>query len=402
MHGAHGFSSEVEGKLEMEELRKVLYELLSEKLYQIIISNPRMKGGVFKIKFRPVMVKEQLLFQQTVYEGTKVFHENLDKQEALESILTCMKKDFRQMEGESTELKAIALVSKKGKATVKTVGKKQEEEGKQVLTRVDLSHNRVKKYILEEGKAVPFLIDLGVQTREGKIVRTRYDKFKQINRYLEFVEDVLPVFHKEELIHIIDFGCGKSYLTFALYYYLHELKGYDVSITGLDLKEDVIEGCSLLAEKYGYDKLKFLKGDIARFEEEEKVDMVVTLHACDTATDYALKKAVDWNAKVIFSVPCCQHEVNRQIENKDLAPVLKYGLIKERMSALLTDAIRANLLEEHGYDTQVLEFIDMEHTPKNILIRAVKNKENRKTGIREVTEQFHVNTTLQKLFEGDN
>lgn len=402
MHGAHGFSSEVEGKLEMEELRKVLYELLSEKLYQIIISNPRMKGGVFKIKFRPVMVKEQLLFQQTVYEGTKVFHENLDKQEALESILTCMKKDFRQMEGESTELKAIALVSKKGKATVKTAGKKQEEEGKQVLTRVDLSHNRVKKYILEEGKAVPFLIDLGVQTREGKIVRTRYDKFKQINRYLEFVEDVLPVFHKEELIHIIDFGCGKSYLTFALYYYLHELKGYDVSITGLDLKEDVIEGCSLLAEKYGYDKLKFLKGDIARFEEEEKVDMVVTLHACDTATDYALKKAVDWNAKVIFSVPCCQHEVNRQIENKDLAPVLKYGLIKERMSALLTDAIRANLLEEHGYDTQVLEFIDMEHTPKNILIRAVKNKENRKTGIREVTEQFHVNTTLQKLFEGDN
>lgn len=402
MHGAHGFSSEVEGKLEMEELRKVLYELLSEKLYQIIISNPRMKGGVFKIKFRPVMVKEQLLFQQTVYEGTMVFHENLDKQEALESILACMKKDFRQMEGESTELKAIALVSKKGKATVKTVGKKQEEEGKQVLTRVDLSHNRVKKYILEEGKAVPFLIDLGVQTREGKIVRTRYDKFKQINRYLEFVEDVLPVFHKEELIHIIDFGCGKSYLTFALYYYLHELKGYDVSITGLDLKEDVIEGCSLLAEKYGYDKLKFLKGDIARFEEEEKVDMVVTLHACDTATDYALKKAVDWNAKVIFSVPCCQHEVNRQIENKDLAPVLKYGLIKERMSALLTDAIRANLLEEHGYDTQVLEFIDMEHTPKNILIRAVKNKENRKTGIREVTEQFHVNTTLQKLFEGDN
>lgn len=402
MHGAHGFSSEVEGKLEMEELRKVLYELLSEKLYQIIISNPRMKGGVFKIKFRPVMVKEQLLFQQTVYEGTKVFHENLDKQEALESILACMKKDFRQMEGESTELKAIALVSKKGKATVKTVGKKQEEEGKQVLTRVDLSHNRVKKYILEEGKAVPFLIDLGVQTREGKIVRTRYDKFKQINRYLEFVEDVLPVFHKEELIHIIDFGCGKSYLTFALYYYLHELKGYDVSITGLDLKEDVIEGCSLLAEKYGYDKLKFLKGDITRFEEKEKVDMVVTLHACDTATDYALKKAVDWNAKVIFSVPCCQHEVNRQIENKDLAPVLKYGLIKERMSALLTDAIRANLLEEHGYDTQVLEFIDMEHTPKNILIRAVKNKENRKTGIREVTEQFHVNTTLQKLFEGDN
>lgn len=403
MHEVHGFSSEVEGKLEMEELRKVLYELLSEKLYQIIISNPRIKEGAFKIKFRPVMVKEQLLFQQTVYEGTKVFHENLDKQEALESILACMEKDFRQLEGESTELRVTVLVSKKSKVTVKTAGKKQAEEGKQgMLMRPDLSHNRMKKYILEEGKAVPFLVDLGVQTREGKIVRARYDKFKQINRYLEFVEDVLPVFNKGECIHIIDFGCGKSYLTFALYYYLHELKGYDVSITGLDLKEDVIEHCSLLAGKYGYDKLKFLKGDIAGFEGEEKVDMVVTLHACDTATDYALKKAVDWDAKVIFSVPCCQHEVNRQIENKDLAPVLKYGLIKERMSALLTDAIRANLLEEHGYDTQVLEFIDMEHTPKNILIRAVKNKENKKTGIQAVTELLHVNTTLQKLFEGDN
>lgn len=387
----------------MEELRKVLYDLLSEKLYQIIISNPRIKESAFKIKFRPVMVKDQLLFQQTVYDGTKVFHENLDRQEAIDRMLVCMEKDFKQLEGESTELKVTVLVSKKGKITVKTTDKKRTGEGnREVFMKPDLSHNRIKKYILEEGRAVPFLVDLGVQTREGKIVRARYDKFKQINRYLEFVEDVLPVFEKEECIHIIDFGCGKSYLTFALYYYLHELKGYDVSITGLDLKEDVIEHCSLLAEKYGYDKLKFLKGDIARFEDAEKVDMVVTLHACDTATDYALKKAVDWNAKVIFSVPCCQHEVNRQIESKEFAPVLKYGLIKERMSALLTDAIRANLLEEQGYDTQVLEFIDMEHTPKNILIRAVKNKENKETGIREVTKLLHVRPTLQKLFEGDN
>ncbi len=387
----------------MEELRKVLYDLLSDKLYQIIISNPRIKESSFKIKFRPVMVKDQLLFQQTVYEGTKVFHENLDRQEVIDRILVCMEKDFKQLEGESTELKVTVLVSKKGKITVKTTDKKRTGEGnREVFMKPDLFHNRIKKYILEEGRAVPFLIDLGVQTREGKIVHARYDKFKQINRYLEFVEDVLPVFEKGECIHIIDFGCGKSYLTFALYYYLHELKGYDVSITGLDLKEDVIEHCSLLAEKYGYDKLKFLKGDIARFEDAEKVDMVVTLHACDTATDYALKKAVDWNAKVIFSVPCCQHEVNRQIESKELAPVLKYGLIKERMSALLTDAIRANLLEEQGYDTQVLEFIGMEHTPKNILIRAVKNKENKETGIREVTKLLHVRPTLQKLFEGDN
>lgn len=381
----------------MEELKNVLASLLSEKLYQIIISNPRQKEGAFKIKIRPVMVKGKIAFQKTVYEGTKVFHENLDRQQMLFWIEGCMKQDFGQLQGESTELKVNVLVSKKGKVTVKTVKKKNDTEDGANSILPNLSHNRVKKYILEEGKAVPFLVDLGVQTKEGKIVRARYDKFKQINRYLEFVEDVIPAFEKQETIHIIDFGCGKSYLTFALYYYLHELKGLNVFITGLDLKEDVIDHCNELTRKYGYDKLCFLKGDIAEFEGADKVDMVVTLHACDTATDYALKKAIDWKAKVIFSVPCCQHEVNKQIENESFTPVLKYGLIRERMSALLTDAVRANLLEEQGYDTQILEFIDMEHTPKNILIRAVKAKEGTDTGIKTVTDFFHVNTTLQKL-----
>ncbi|MBO5112418.1 MAG: SAM-dependent methyltransferase [Lachnospiraceae bacterium] len=381
----------------MEELKKVLASLLSEKLYQIIISNPRQKAGAFKIKVRPVMVKEHVVFQQTVYEGTKVFHDNLDRQTALDKIARYMEQNFRQLEGESTELKITALVSKKGKITIKAIRKKAEKGEFVQGILPDLSHNRVKKYILEEGKPVPFLVDLGVQTKDGRVVHARYDKFRQINRYLEFVEDVLPVFEKEESIHIIDFGCGKSYLTFALYYYLHELKKREVTITGLDLKEDVIDHCNTLAEKYGYDKLCFLKGDIAKFEGTEKVDMVVTLHACDTATDYALKKAIDWDARVIFSVPCCQHEVNKQIENELFSPVFKYGLIRERMSALLTDAVRANLLEEQGYDTQILEFIDMEHTPKNILIRAVKNKECGETGIQEITDFFHVNTTLQKL-----
>lgn len=383
----------------MEELEQALTGLLSEKLYQIVISNPRQRNCAFKIKIRPVMVREQLLFQQTVFEGTKVYHENLDRQQALTRIRAYMERDFRQLEGESMELKLTALVSKKGKLTVKTVTKKAENKESGAVLRPDLSHNRVKKYILEEGKTVPFLVDLGVQTKEGKIVRAKYDKFKQINRYLEFVEDVLPVFEKDERIRIIDFGCGKSYLTFALYYYLHELKALKVSIIGLDLKEDVIDHCNSLAEKYGYQELHFLKGDIAGFKGTDKVDMVVTLHACDTATDYAIKKAVDWKAKVIFSVPCCQHEVNGQIKSEELAPVLKYGLLKERMSALLTDAIRANLLEEQGYDTQVLEFIDMEHTPKNILIRAVKNKEHGETGIKAAADFFHVNTTLQKLLK---
>ena len=216
-------------------------------------------------------------------------------------------------------------------------------------------------------------------TAEGKIVNTKYDKFKQINRYLEFIEDVIPSLPKDREINIVDFGCGKSYLTFATYYYLNEVKGYQARITGLDLKEDVIKHCNELSKQYGYDRLTFQMGDIKSYEQETPVDMVITLHACDTATDYALWQAVLWNAKVILSVPCCQHEVNRQMNSEVLEPVFKYGLIKERMAALVTDGLRARLLEEFGDKVQVLEFIDIEHTPKNILIRAVRVKEKTPT-----------------------
>lgn len=381
----------------MEELRMALDLLLSEGLSEIIISNPRQKEGTVKVKIRPVLLKEQLMFQVTRFRGKQVFHENLDREQAKEEIEALLTEDFRQLEGENRGKKLLVLVSKKGKMTVKWTGKQTKMQSATAVQA--LSHNRKKKYLLEEGIPVPFLVDLGVQTIDGRIVHARYDKFRQINRYLEFVEDILPVFSKDECIHIIDFGCGKSYLTFALYYYLHEKKGYQIAITGLDLKEDVIDHCSALAEKYGYEALHFEKGDIAGFTGADHVDMVVTLHACDTATDYALQKAVDWGARVILSVPCCQHEVNKQIRNEALAPVLKYGLIRERMSALLTDAIRADLLEEHGYDTQILEFIDMEHTPKNILIRAVKGRGKKDTGIQRLTEELQVHTTLQKLFE---
>ncbi len=395
----------------MEELREQLSVFLSDRLYQMIISNPRKKEGVFKIKIRPVMIKGVLCFQETISKETQVFHENHEKDELILKILSYMASDFRQLEAESMDGRLNVLVSKKGRVMVK-----RKDSRAALLKRPNMSHNRTKKYILEEGKAVPFLIDLGIQTKEGRIVHARYDKYRQINRYLEFVEDILPVFPEKEKVHIIDFGCGKSYLTFALYYYLHELRGLDVHITGLDLKADVIEKCSALAVKYGYVNLHFFQGDISSFERADKVDMVVTLHACDTATDYAIKKAVDWQARVIFTVPCCQHEVNRQIENELLRPVLKYGLLKERMATLLTDAIRANLLEEAGYDTQVLEFIDMEHTPKNILIRAVKRQETHRLDIEggacsrqgqkntkrdrkveEMTKEFHIKTTLQKL-----
>ena len=384
----------------MKELNRTIYDLLSDKLYQITISSPRSKEGAFKIKIRPILIRGTLLFQETVYQGTQVFHTNREKEDMCRQILIYMEEDFKQLTGESVLERVTVLVSKKGKCTVKTVKKTNgmPESGKMMPM---LSHNRSKQYILEEGTAVPFLVELGVQTKDGMIIRSRYDKWRQINRYLEFVEDIFPVLPMDREIRIIDFGCGKSYLTFALYYYLHELKGRDILITGLDLKSDVITHCNDLAIRYGYQKLRFQQGDIAEYEGDGQVDMVVSLHACDTATDYAISKAVDWGAKVIFAVPCCQHELNKQIKNEMLAPALKYGLIRERMSALLTDAIRAQLLEEMGYDAQILEFIDMEHTPKNILIRAVRNPNSaqvKKGKVKNMTDSLHVETTLQKLF----
>ncbi len=240
-------------------------------------------------------------------------------------------------------------------------------------------------------------------TGEGKVVHARYDKFRQINRFLEFIEDVLPRLDRDRELTILDFGCGKSYLTFAMYYYFRKLKGYDVKIVGLDLKEDVIARCQALAEKYGYDKLQFCQGDIASYRGVDRVDMVVTLHACDTATDFALAKAVGWGASVILSVPCCQHELNRQISNEVMKPVFSYGVLKERIAALMTDGLRAQMLERAGYETQILEFIDMEHTPKNLLIRAVytgKKKDNEKE-LRACLDAFHLHPTLESLlFQG--
>ena len=349
----------------MESLNNILKKSLNKEFLSAIISNPREKGGIVKIKIRPVEHKDNILYQCEEHRNNQVFHHNLNEEAAAGYIENAMQ-EFKQMQMETRKFRYQVLISKKGKMTIQ----RRLQTGR--FKEIDLSHNRKKHYILEEGKAVPFLQDLGVMTKEGEIVRTKFDKFRQINRFLEFIEDVLPELPKDREVTILDFGCGKSYLTFAIYYYLHELKGYDIRIIGLDLKEDVIARCNALAEKYGYDKLTFLTGDIADYEGVSKVDMVVTLHACDTATDYALEKALEWDAKVILSVPCCQHELNKQMENEILKPVLKYGLIKERIAALVTDALRAGRLEEAGYQVQILEFIDMEHTPKNILIRAVK------------------------------
>ena len=384
----------------MNQIEELLKRVLTSLLVDMVISGARGGGDFIKIKVRPVMIRDSLYFQVSRYTDKQVFHENMTAEDALETLSGWILHDFRQAQIRMQDEMVTVLVSKKGKATVKS-------KKAACIETQNLEHNRKKKYIIEEGTAVPFMIDLGVMTESGKIIRTRYDKYRQINRFLEFIEDILPELPTDRTVHIIDFGCGKSYLTFAMYYYLKVLKHYDIRITGLDLKQKVIEDCQALADRYGYDGLQFLCGDIADYNGTDEVDMVVTLHACDTATDYALYKAVKWHASVILSVPCCQHELNRKMQCETLSGAFQYGLIKERTAALMTDAMRGQLLEMKGYKTQLLEFIDMEHTPKNILIRGVKSKgllpkaarKQQMENYQKCRDFFGAELTLEKLFK---
>ncbi|MCS7459537.1 SAM-dependent methyltransferase [Paenibacillus doosanensis] len=354
----------------MESIASLLQELAeSRALIQGTFSQPRKReqDGCAKVTVKPVELKGGLFYQFSSFVGKKVLHDNVRPEEAAEKMEALLGETFRQALLQAAEADYQVLISKKGKAGIlkKPPTKK---------AAVQLDHNRKKNYVLEEGKPVPFLVELGIMNAEGKVLAKKYDKFRQINRFVEMIADVVPHLAKDRTLHIVDFGCGKSYLTFALYYYLQVVQGLDIRVIGLDLKEDVISHCAGLAEKFGYDRLRFLVGDIAQYEGLERVDMVVTLHACDTATDAALEKAIRWRADVILSVPCCQHELFRQVESEVLGPLLAHGILKERFSALATDALRSKLLDIMGYKTQLLEFIDMEHTPKNVLIRAVKGK----------------------------
>lgn len=384
----------------MNQIEELLKRVLTSLLVDMVISGARGGGDFIKIKVRPVMIRDSLYFQVSRYTDKQVFHENMTAEDALETLSGWILHDFRQAQIRMQDEMVTVLVSKKGKATIKS-------KKAACIETQNLEHNRKKQYIIEEGTAVPFMIDLGVMTESGKIIRTRYDKYRQINRFLEFIEDILPELPTDRTVHIIDFGCGKSYLTFAMYYYLKVLKHYDIRITGLDLKQKVIEDCQALADRYGYDGLQFLCGDIADYNGTDEVDMVVTLHACDTATDYALYKAVKWHASVILSVPCCQHELNRKVQCETLSGAFQYGLIKERTAALMTDAMRGQLLEMKGYKTQLLEFIDMEHTPKNILIRGVKSKgllpkaarKQQMENYQKCRDFFGAELTLEKLFK---
>ena len=378
------------------DITQLLDICISDKLIDIVISGQKNKSEdkAVKVRIRPVILKNEIEYQVSEFVGRKVLHSNHSAADVKKKIINYMTEDFKQAQINMTDAAATILSSKS-----KTLTCKYKKAG-QLKVQRDLSHNRTKKYIIQEGKPVAFMIDLGVMGQDGKIIRTRYDKFRQINRFLEYIEDILPKLDKERELTIIDFGCGKSYLTFAMYYYLKELKGYNIRIIGLDLKADVIEHCNELRTRYGYDKLDFYVGDIATYKDVDKVDMVVTLHACDTATDYALAKAVKWGAEVILSVPCCQHEANRTIKSDILSPVMDYGILKERMAAIVTDAARAKLLTANGYDTQILEFIDMEHTPKNLLIRAVKSgKEDlsAREKTKDMLEALNLELTIDKL-----
>ena len=378
------------------DITQLLDICISDKLIDMVISGQKNKSEdkAVKVRIRPVILKNEIEYQVSEFVGRKVLHSNHSAADVKKKIIDYMTEDFKQAQINMTDAAATILSSKS-----KTLTCKYKKAG-QLKAQRDLSHNRTKKYIIQEGKPVAFMIDLGVMGQEGKIIRTRYDKFRQINRFLEYIEDILPKLDKERELTIIDFGCGKSYLTFAMYYYLKELKGYNIRIIGLDLKADVIEHCNELRTRYGYDKLDFYVGDIATYKDVDKVDMVVTLHACDTATDYALAKAVKWGAEVILSVPCCQHEANRTIKSDILSPVMDYGILKERMAAIVTDAARAKLLTANGYDTQILEFIDMEHTPKNLLIRAVKSSKediSAREKTKDMLEALNLELTIDKL-----
>ena len=384
---------------------ELLKQTVNESLIRIILSKPSGKDAD-KIKIRPVKVKDDITFQVTRCVGSKEsntikeLHANSTGKQLTKDLQKEFPGNFKQALIETKDGGYTVMAGKKGNITIvrnKTVTAKAE----------DLSHDRAKNYIISEGTPVPFLVDLGVMTPEGKVAKAKYDKFRQINRYLEFINDVTDKLTREDgkKLTIIDFGCGKSYLTFATYYFLNVIKKKEAHIIGLDLKTDVIKECTRLKNKYGYKDLEFIEGDIQRFEGVDSVDMVITLHACDTATDYALYKAMKWDAKVIMAVPCCQHELNKKIDMPELGGALKYGLIKERMASLMTDAIRANILTENGYDTQVLEFIDMEHTPKNILIRAVKSGKalapKSLENMRKFEEMTNASLTLRSLLEQD-
>ena len=377
----------------MPELREYISRIFENDIKKAVISNPVSKNEEFK---KITVSRMPKFYQISKFTEKQVFHENITFEKIGERCLELAEGGYLQFYARSAEKDYNIIISKSGKVSYKEKGTAPQEVA-------PVEHNRKKQYLLPEGKVIEPLVDMGIFTKEGKVVNAMYDKYKQINRLIELIDDAIKQ-NDYKSLNIIDFGCGKSYLTFIVYYYLTEIKGIDAHIIGLDLKKDVIEKCNRASEKYGYKNLRFELGDINGYKCPFNVDMVITLHACDTATDFALYNAIEWGAKMIFSVPCCQHELNKQIKTDNLSILTRHGIIQERFSALLTDSIRGNLLEYCGYKTQLLEFIDFAHTPKNILIRAVlrnttpkATKEKALSEVNSAIKEFNVEPTLYKL-----
>jgi SAM-dependent methyltransferase len=361
-----------------------LFEGLS--LTRAVVSKPRSRDLPAKVVVDPVELRGETAFRFTTHLGDRATHENLPPDAARERL--------------------GVLLTDYGQGLLQTADADWQVLGEKVLRRpptrpaASRTHDRRKHYLLEEGTPVPFLVELGVMAPDGRVRKSRYDKFRQVNRFLELVDDVVPALRPEGTLRIVDFGCGKSYLTFAIHYLLTALRGREVEIVGLDLKEDVIASCAGLAERTRAAGLRFQRGQIAGFDAGGPVDLVVALHACDTATDEALAQAVQWQADAILAVPCCQKEAYRQLESSLLAPLLRHGLAKERFAALVTDTLRAQLLELAGYETQLVEFVEFEHTAKNILIRAVKGKRPRadaRRGYEDLRDALGLDPALERL-----
>lgn len=365
-----------------------------EKLSRLVLSQPIDKTAEPKISVRPVTLRGRRLYQVERFRDNKAFHENLEG----ESLLRLVEADF------DGRYRQALLVTEEESAqySMKAGGDYKRHGGAAVPRPAPTGgNNREKQYLLPEGEPVPALVDLGVFTPDYRIVRAKYDKYRQINRFLELIDQAFRDDGREELT-VLDFGCGKSYLTFILYYYFAVKQGRRVRIIGYDLKKDVVEHCNAVAEKYGYTGLRFVHADVSRDAlYGERVDMIVTLHACDTATDYALHYAIEKGADYIFSVPCCQHEVNLQMKKGgELDVFLRHGIVRERMAALLTDEIRTLVLEDMGYKVDVIEFTDLENSPKNLMLRARRTGRRSEKGralARELAERYGFTQTLLEL-----
>ena len=380
----------------MESIQDFILNCREHSVYRYVLSAPA-KDAVYE---KTVISRIDGKYQCEQYTATQVFHRNLREEELAVYLQEQIGPSFTQVHAWDETWEYALRISKKGKLLYNRTRTRKAPP-------VRMTHNRKKQYLLEEGTVIPPLVDMGVFTSEGKIVRSHYDKYRQINRFVEILEDELERLDLTKTLRILDFGCGKFYLTFIVYYYLVCVRKLKVDMTGLDLKEDVIRNCNAAAARYGYEGLHFELGNINGYSCDTPVDIVMTLHACDTATDYALYNALQWQAGLILSVPCCQHELNRQIHTDDFSALTRYGIIKERMAALMTDALRANLLICAGYDTSVLEFVDLSHTPKNLLIRAVrtnvsdKKKQQAMSEIQNIMKEFSVRPTLYALLYGE-